>query len=132
MYCAATPYHSWPQRLLDEYSKLDAVVIACSTQSPAEQRNGLVRRAQEQSKLAITYPVMSDPKELVTAPFGAKSPLGGTSRQTFIIDPSGVRRARLEKVGTMRCNDNAARRCIPRVGSLGIRVVRRRASLIFR
>ena len=31
----------------------------------------------------------------------------------------------------MRCND-AAHRCIPRVGSLGIRVVRRRASPIFR
>ena len=82
--------HSRPQRLLEEYAKLDAVVIACSTQSPAEQRNGIVRRARELASVGVTYPLMSDPKELVTAPFGAKSPLGGTSRQTFIIDPSGV------------------------------------------
>jgi len=74
------------QGLLDEYTKLGAVVIACSTQSPAEQRGGFLRQGQ------ITYPLLSDPQELVSAPYGAKSPLGGTSRQTFIIDPDGVLR----------------------------------------
>lgn len=80
------------QKLLDEYTKLDAVVIACSTQTAAQQRSGLMRRVQDRTSVRITYPFLSDAQEKVSAPFGAKSPLGGTSRQTFIIDPSGTLR----------------------------------------
>jgi len=65
------------------FDELDAVILGCSAQPISVIQQILV------DKQLLTIPFISDPRRELISAFGARSPIGNTARQTFIIDPSG-------------------------------------------
>ena len=65
------------------FDELDAVVLGCSAQPIAAIQQALI------DKQLLTIPFISDPRRELISAFGARSPMGSTARQTFVIDPSG-------------------------------------------
>lgn len=73
---------------LDELTGLgDAVVVAISAKDVASKQ-------RFRDKHGLTVPLLADPDRRVAALYGAKAPVIGTKRSTFVIDPSGVIRWR--------------------------------------
>ena len=73
---------------LDELTGLgEATVVAISAKDVAS-------KARFRDKHGLTVPLLADPDRRVAALYGAKAPVIGTKRSTFVIDPSGVIRWR--------------------------------------
>jgi peroxiredoxin Q/BCP len=69
--------------LIDDFAKLDTVVIGISVDKLEDQQ-----KFTEKEKL--NFPLLADPEKKVTEAFGALSPRGFASRYTFVIDKNGV------------------------------------------
>jgi peroxiredoxin Q/BCP len=70
-----------------ELADLDAVLVGISGKDLASKESFV-------SKHALTLPLLADPDRAVAALYGAKAPVLGTKRATFVIDPEGVIRFR--------------------------------------
>ena len=62
------------QRLLAEFSKLDAVVVGCSGQQPAAQRSKLI------DPQGLSFPMLVDADDALSTAYGARSPVAGETR----------------------------------------------------
>ncbi|MFM7692980.1 MAG: peroxiredoxin [Actinomycetota bacterium] len=73
---------------LDELTGLgEAVVVAISAKDVASKE-------RFRDKHGLTVPLLADPDRRVAALYGAKAPVIGTKRSTFVIDAAGVVRWR--------------------------------------
>ncbi len=70
-----------------ELSDLDAVLVGISGKDLASKESFT-------AKHALTLPLLADPDRSVAALYGAKAPVLGTKRATFVIDAAGVIRFR--------------------------------------
>lgn len=59
------------QRLLAEFSKLDAVVVGCSGQQPTAQRSKLI------DPQGLRFPMLVDADDALSTAYGARSPIAG-------------------------------------------------------
>jgi peroxiredoxin Q/BCP len=71
----------------DELEGLDAVIVAISGKDVASKEAFA-------AKYGLTIPLLADPDRAVAARYGAKAPILGTKRATFVIDGDGVIRFR--------------------------------------
>ena len=62
------------QRLLAEFSKLDAIVVGCSGQQPAAQRSKLI------DPQGLSFPMLVDADDALSTAYGARSPIAGETR----------------------------------------------------
>lgn len=93
------------EALRDEFAMLDAVVVGCSSM-PAEATARLCATA------GLTSPMLRDPGLEVAGAWGARTALGATARQTFIIDVAGRVRwieRNVEGIGAFSVENHAAR-----------------------
>lgn len=73
---------------IDELTGLgDAVVVGISAKDVASKE-------RFRDKHGLTVPLLADPDRRVAALYGAKAPVIGTKRSTFVIDAAGVIRWR--------------------------------------
>jgi len=70
-----------------EFDELDAVVVGCSSSSDAWVALLAPPPGGDPARASLSFPLLAS-SELVQA-YGARTPIGGTARQTFIIDPTG-------------------------------------------
>jgi peroxiredoxin Q/BCP len=71
----------------DELGDLGAEIVAISGKDLASKESFA-------AKYGLTVPLLADPDRSVAALYGAKAPIIGTKRSTFVIDPDGVIRFR--------------------------------------
>lgn len=71
----------------DDLAGLDAVIVAISGKDVASKEAFA-------AKYGLTVPLLADPDRAVAARYGAKAPILGTKRATFVIDGDGVIRFR--------------------------------------
>ena len=71
----------------DEFAGLDAIVVGISAKDVESKQRFAEKRG-------IGIPLLADPARKVAALYGAKAPILGTTRSTFVIDAEGVIRYR--------------------------------------
>lgn len=70
-----------------EFADLDATIVGISGKDLASKESFT-------AKYGLTIPLLADPDRSVAALYGAKAPILGTKRSTFVIDRAGVIRFR--------------------------------------
>ena len=70
-----------------EFADLDATIVGISGKD-------LASKESFSAKYGLTIPLLADPDRSVAALYGAKAPIIGTKRTTFVIDGEGVIRFR--------------------------------------
>lgn len=81
----------------DEFSKLNADVLACSTDSEWSHKNWFERDLPD-----VTYPILADTTQKISRDYDVLNEDDGSSeRGTFIIDPDGILRYALISAGSV-------------------------------
>ena len=80
----------------EEFKKLNAEVLAASTDSEWSHKNWFERDLKE-----VTYPILADTTQKVASAYGVLNDEGAAERGLFIIDPEGILRYVVVSAGSV-------------------------------